>query len=71
MSPFVIGVILYFAIAFIVTIVGKIFSKNFNTGEITDLALLWPVAVFMLIVVGISWLWDHITDAIVGIFKKE
>ena len=71
MSPFAIGVILYFVIAFIATIIGKIFSKNFNTEEITNLALLWLVVIFMLIVVGISWLWDHITNAIVGLFKKE
>lgn len=71
MSPFAIGVILYFVIAFIATIIGKIFSKNFNTEEITNLALLWPVVIFMYIVVGISWLWDHITNAIVGLFKKE
>ena len=71
MSPFTIGVILYFVIAFIATIIGKIFSKNFNTEEITSLALLWPIAVFMYVVFGISWLWDHITDAIVGLFKKE
>lgn len=71
MSPFAIGVILYFVIAFIATIIGKIFSKNFNTEEITNLALLWPVVIFMYVVVGISWLWDHITNAIVGLFKKE
>lgn len=71
MSPFAIGVILYFVIAFIATIIGKIFSKNFSTEEITNLALLWPVVIFMLIVIGISWLWDHITNAIVGLFKKE
>ena len=71
MSPFAIGVILYFVIAFIATIIGKIFSKNFNTEEITNLALLWPVAIFMLIVVGISWIWGHITNTIVGLFKKE
>lgn len=71
MSPFAIGVIIYFAVAFIATIIGKIFSKNFSDNEITSLTLLWPIAVFMLIVIGISWLWDHITDAIVGLFKKE
>lgn len=71
MSPFAIGVIIYFAVAFIATIIGKIFSKNFSNNEITGLTLLWPIAVFMLIVIGISWLWDHITDAIVGLFKKE
>lgn len=71
MSPFAIGVILYFVVAFIATIIGKIFSKNFNTGEITNLALLWPIVIFMYVVVGISWLWDHITNAIVGLFKKE
>jgi len=70
MSPFAIGVILYFIIAFIVTVIGKIFSKNFDTNEITNLALLWPVVIFMYIVFCISWLWDHITDAIVGLFKK-
>lgn len=71
MSPFAIGVILYFVVAFIATIIGKIFSKNFSNDEITGLTLLWPIAVFMLIVIGISWLWDHITDAIVSLFKKE
>lgn len=71
MSPFIIGVILYFVIAFIATIIGKIFSKNFNTEEITNLALLWPVVIFMYVVVGISLLWDHITNAIVSLFKKE
>lgn len=71
MSPFVIGVILYFAVAFIATIIGKIFSKNFSDNEITILALLWPIVVFMYIVFFISWLWDHITNAIVGLFKKE
>ena len=71
MSPFAIGVILYFAVAFIATIIGKIFSKNFSDNEITNLALLWPIVVFMYIVFFISWLWDHITNAIVGLFKKE
>ncbi len=71
MSPFAIGVILYFVIAFIPSIIGKIFSKNFNTEEITNLALLWPVVIFMYVVVGISLLWDHITNAIVSLFKKE
>ena len=71
MSPFAIGVILYFVIAFIATIIGKIFSKNFNTGEITNLALLWPIVIFMYVVIGVSWLWDRITNAIVGLFKKE
>lgn len=71
MSPFAIGVILYFVVSFIATIIGKIFSKNFSNNEMTILALLWPIVVFMYIVFFISWLWDHITNAIVGLFKKE
>lgn len=71
MSPFVIGVIIYFVVAFVATIVGKIFSKNFSDNEITNLSLLWPITIFVLIVICISWLWDYITDTIVSLFKKE
>jgi len=71
MSPFTIGVILYFVVAFIATIIGKIFSKNFSKDEITPIAVLWPITIFILIVSGIIWVWDWITDNIVGLFKKE